>query len=74
MPKRYYSYLIVSFILMMLIPNVQSSAQNMNQVGYLPKSEKRVFLTKEYQGKDFSISNKKGEQILSGKITKAKYW
>ncbi|TLX72783.1 cellulase [Labilibacter sediminis] len=74
MPNIKYAYFLVSFIFLIFISGTQLCAQNMNQVGYLPGSEKRVFLDKEYQAKDFSITNAKGKQVLFGNVTVAKYW
>jgi endoglucanase len=51
-----------------------SVAQEMNQVGYLSESVKRVFLPGEYQSKDFTVSNEKGEIVLAGKTTKGRFW
>lgn len=50
------------------------NAQNRNQVGYMPNSEKRVFFSGETANSKFVLYNFKGKLVYKGNISEARYW
>lgn len=62
---------ITLFMIGFLLFNIVNG-QQLNKVGFLPKSVKRVFLNEEFQNQPFSILNEAGAVVFESKTTTAK--
>jgi endoglucanase len=66
---------LIAFSLFFLLTKTEAQSILINQVGYKPNSEKRAFITSDFEVKTFQIKNTlTNEVVYKGGISTPKYW
>jgi len=63
-----------SFLIIMLLSVQLSEGQFLNQAGYLPGEQKRIFLEESFAGKAFTVTDSNKKVIYKGKAGPASFW